>query len=326
MRAHRSSLAGFVVFFSLLAACSSSSPTSSTTGSGGGTTATTGTGGTTSGTGGATTTTTTGTGGGTTTTTTTTTSSGTGGSMGTPGDHLLIAELGVSPAGGEFIEIQNPTASAIELDRYFLSDNSAYYGIAAGQAWNPVTSNPGTDFLAQFPAGAVLAAGAQIVIATDATFETVYSKCPDYILGEMPLTCLNGTAKAMVAPANGGIGDKKGALLSNDREMVVLFRWDGVTAQVEDVDYLTWGAMFEDATRADKTAVAGYAPDTARASQKGAVAPMAAQSIERCGAPEPGEKTSGGNGITGHDETSEDLGASFKAQAKPTPGATNSCL
>ena len=51
-------------------------------------------------------------------------------------------------------------------------------------------------------------------------------------------------------------------------------------------------------------------------------APLA---IERC-AMETGEKTTGGNGITGHDETSEDMSASFKSAATPSPGTKNSCL
>jgi hypothetical protein len=244
-----------------------------------------------------------------------------------PADHLLISEVGVAPAGGEFVEIENPTAAAVDLSTYYLSDNSGYYGIGAGQAWNPVTSNPGTDFLAQFPAGTMLAPGARIVIATDPSYETVFSKCPDFILAAGSLACAAGMAPAMVAPTNGGIGDQKGTLLSNSREMVVLFRWDGVVNHpVEDVDYVTWGAMFDDATRADKTAVAGYKPDTGRDLQKAAAAPMPGQSIERCGAAQEGsEKASGGNGITGHDETSEPLDVTFKLAATPTPGAKNGC-
>ncbi|MFO0755744.1 MAG: lamin tail domain-containing protein [Byssovorax sp.] len=329
MRTHRALQLLLGSLFIAATACSaggsSSTSTSTTAGSGGGSTTTSGTGG--AGTGGSTTTA--GTGGSTTTGTggSGTGGSGTGGGAGTPGDHLLISEIGVAPAGGEFVEITNPTADTIDLGKYYLSDNSAYYGIAAGQAWNPVTSNPGTDFLAQFPAGTTLAPGASIVIATDPTFEMLYGKCPDFILAAAPLTCASGTAKAMVAPANGGIGDKKGALISNDREMIVLFSWDGSSPTIEDVDYVTWGVMFEDATRVDKTGVAGYASDTARASQSSAPAPTAGQSIERCGAsPEPGEKTSGGNGLTGHDETSEALNQSFKVQTLPTPGAKNSCM
>ena len=55
-------------------------------------------------------------------------------------------------------------------------------------------------------------------------------------------------------------------------------------------------------------------------------APMPGQSIERCGAAQEGsEKASGGNGITGHDETSEPLDVTFKLATMPTPGVKNGC-
>jgi hypothetical protein len=320
----------------ILAGCGSDGTTSTgTSGAGGAGTTTSAAGGTTatstaSGTGGAM-----GTGGSAATTTTTSgasssssTSAGAGGA-GTLGDHLVISEIGVAPAGGEFIELYNPTAADVDLTDYYLSDNSGYYSLAQGKPWAPVTNNPGTDFLARFPAGTKLAAGAVLVVASSATFETQFTKCPDFILSTKDLTCANGVAKGMIAPANGGIDDTKaGTLLSNDREMVVLFHWAGAAnTPADDVDYVTWGVVFEDATRIDKTGIAGYSADTARMLQKPAVAPPPNQSIERCGPTlEAGEKSAGGNGITGHDETSEPLDGNFKLQTKPTPGVKNSCL
>lgn len=270
-----------------------------------------------------------GTGGGTSTSSSSTSSSSTTGSSssGSAGttDHLVISELGAQPAAGEFVEIYNPTAAAVDLTHYYLSDNAGYHTIATGVPWAPVTSNPGTDFLAQFPAGTMLAPGAAIAIATDPGFVAHYNKCPDFILAATALTCPNGTAPAMLAPTNGGIGDKAGTLLSNDREMVVLFYWDGTSTTVKDVDYLTWGTTFDAATRVDKTALPGYQPDTAAASQKSAAIPGSFGSIERC-VLETGETLTGGNGLTGHDETSEPLDVNFKAQPAPTPGVKNACL
>ena len=317
---HRSLPLAFALLASFASACGgddttgSSSTTGGTTkstatGTGGGTTstATTGAGGA----GGA--------GGGTTSTTTT----GAGG--GTAGDHLLISELAVAPGPAEFVEIYNPTASAVDLTDYFLSDNSAYVGIASGAPWAPVTSNPGTDFLAQFPAGTSIPADGVLVVASDPGFETAYGTCPDFYLAAAPVACGGNMVPPMLAPANGGIGDKSGTLLSNDREMVVLFHWDGVANVLEDVDYLTWGTMFDDNTRADKTGLAGYQPDTARASQKPAGAPPVNESTERCQA-DAAETLTDGNGITGHDETSEDLGTAFVPQATPNPGTKPACL
>jgi hypothetical protein len=134
----------------------------------------------------------------------------------------------------------------------------------------------------------------------------------------------------MLIPANGSVGANDGALLSNDREMVVLFTWDGAATTVKDVDYVTWGTNFDNNSRADKTGVAGYQADTARNAQKPASLVLTDGgvgnvSIERCGI-DNGETLSGGNGITGHDETSEDLGASFASQNTPSPGTKNACL
>jgi hypothetical protein len=249
---------------------------------------------------------------------------GTGGSgSGTAADHPVISEIGVAPAGGEFVEIWNPTAAVVDLTDYYLSDNSAYAGIAAGTPWNPPTDNPGTDFLARFPKGTTLAPDAVLVVATDPTFKDTFGACPGFTLKGAFDGC-PAPVLAMNAPTNGGIGDAAG--LSNSREMVILFHWDGDAKHgVEDVDYVAWGADFDDATRVDKTGTGSYAADTPRASQKPALAPPPAQSIERCAA-ETGEKLQGGNGLTGHDETSEDLGTTFEVQATPTPGKKNACL
>ncbi|MFO0615771.1 MAG: lamin tail domain-containing protein [Polyangiaceae bacterium] len=252
-------------------------------------------------------------------------SSSTGGGPGT--DHVVITEIATSPAPAEFIEIQNLGAAPVDLSHYYLSDNAVYYGIAPGTPWNPPTSNPGTDFLVQFPPGTVIAPGAALVIAGNKTFENTYAKCPDLILDTVAYTCANGTAAPMIVPANGGLDPtKQGTLLADSREMVVLFTWDGVSGTVKDVDYVTWGTTFDlGATRADKTGVAGYQPDTPPAMQKPAPAPQANQSIERC-LLEMGETSTGGNGLTGHDETSEPLDVNFAGQPAPTPGVKNGCL
>ncbi len=254
---------------------------------------------------------------------------------GTPGDHLLISEVGIEPGGAEFIEIYNPTSAEVDLANYYLADNSAYHKVTSGP-WNP-QGTAGTDFLVRFPGGAKLAAGAVLVVAPEnaagnASFEATFGKCPTYTMNKnaTPLTCASKSVLAMTIPPNGSVGDQAAALLSNEREMVVLFRWDGSASKVEDVDYVTWGATYDANTRIDKTAVAGYQPDTKAANQKPAVHGVAGDggatlAIQRC-AIEASEKLSGGNGLTGHDETSEDLGASFKSQSSPSPGTKNSCL
>jgi hypothetical protein len=188
----------------------------------------------------------------------------------------------------------------------------------------PTTNNPGTDFAARFPAGASIPAGGVVVIGFDPGFEAQYNKCPDFYMGLTPLSCGTSMVPVMIPTEAGSIADTSN--LSNAREMVVLFNWDGTAGHnLKDVDYLTWGAMFEAGSRADKTGVGSYLADTAPANQKPAAAPTNFQSIERC-AIETGEKLTGGNGISGHDETSEDLTSSFVVQTTPTPGVKNACL
>lgn len=242
-----------------------------------------------------------------------------------PGEHLLFSELVVIPTGSEFFELWNPTASAVDLSAYHVADNSAYTRYATGVPWAPVET-AGTDFLVRFPAGATIAPDARLVVAMNPGFEAAFGRCPDFVVSATgtALSCTTGSVPAMLIPANGGVGAT--ATLSNDREMLVLFVWTGVAGDlVEDVDYLTWGTTFDDASRVDKTAIAGYAADTARAAQTGAIAPVLNESIGRCGAIETGEPSASGNGLSGHDETGERLDTAFSSFTTPSPGVANVC-
>lgn len=341
----------FLTAAALVACASDEDPATGSSGSGGGTSGTGGTGGSAGQAGSAGTAGTGGTGG----------SAGTAGSGGTAGtgggeldggagmggaggtgvagDHVLLSEIGILANDAEFIELWNPTDQAVDLSNYFISDNAAYYTITSGP-WNP-DQTAGTDFVAQFPSGTSIPAGGVIVVgANPLGYEAVFGGCPDFFLEAtgQAVSCGGANVPAMLVPANGSVGDQAGKLLSNDREMIVLFQWDGSSATVKDVDYVTWGDQFIDASRIDKTGVSGYQNDTARGSQTGADAvfemeggapeagPTAARSIERCDAMEPGEVLTGGNGLTGHDETSENFASSFTKQEVPTPGVKNSCL
>lgn len=243
------------------------------------------------------------------------------------GAHLLISEIVVTPGDAELIEIFNPTGATVDLSDYYISDNSAYWRMATGVPWAPM-GTADTDFVARFPAGATIAPGAVRVIAASPNYALAWSTCPDFYLSSTGtgVTCGGSSVPAMRVPANGSVGATFGSLITNSREMVILFRWSGSTAApVFDVDYVTWGPTFGDDTRVDKTGITGYLPDTARASQVPAPAPdTAGQSVERCGV-EVGERATGGNGVVGHDETSEQLGTSFRIQATPTPGRASSC-
>jgi hypothetical protein len=237
--------------------------------------------------------------------------------------HLFLSEVAPQPAGGEFVEILNPTRATISLADVYLSDNAYYWEIATGVDWR---GDPSSDFVVRFPAGASIAPGAVVTVTASDDFEVTYGVCPNYRIprsGALPLVCGGRTVPDMIVPAHGSTASRIGTTLSNDREMVVLFRWNGVSATVTDLDYLTWGADVTEFTRVDKSFVPGYRADTPPSLQSPASASGLTQSMSRCSG-EVGEITTGGNGETGHDETSEDLSVSF-VRVTHSPGRANVC-
>ncbi|MBT4291966.1 hypothetical protein HOD41_04685, partial [bacterium] len=250
--------------------------------------------------------------------------------------HLLISEVVVQtrpPAnvfGTEFVEIHNPTDSDIDLSNIYMTDatsstaNSWYWDITNGGGGGGV----GLDFHCKFPAGTILPAGDKLVIAINGSteFNTAYGTTPDFELFE------DGTADAvpeMVEVFPGSIGYGLGSngtniagsegYLATSAETVVLYSWNGVSATVQDVDYFIWGTST--VPRADKTGVAGYLPDTSVNSQESvaSTAHTFGVSFERLDADETGEILSGGNGITGNNETSEPLATTWGTSAAQSP-------
>ena len=254
--------------------------------------------------------------------------SGSGGSgEPTAGDHLLISEVMLVPEAGEMVEIWNPTSREIDLGDYYLSDNSTYSGIATGNPWSPAGS-PGSDFLVRFPPGAKIAPDAVLVLSGNPEFESVHGRCADYTFSSLSTPCASTGAAAtpMVAPDGGGLGTQSSGVLTNDGEMLILFKWSGVANEiVKDVDYVVWGTALGTSEVVNKTNKEGYLPDTPAAMQRPLTLPTNGQSAERC-VLETGEILTGGNGLTGHDETSEPLDQTFVPAAVPSPGQKNACL
>jgi hypothetical protein len=138
------------------------------------------------------------------------------------------------------------------------------------------------------------------------TYEIVLTGNPD--LGNVPN--MRG-----VADVDGGATT---GLLTNNSEDLVLFQWDGVASRVRDVDYLVWGTSLQ--VRTDKTGIGAYAPDTPVANQRSLTGTAAATtSWQRLCANEGTETRTGGNGLGGHDETSEPLDVTWTLGTK-TPG------
>jgi hypothetical protein len=255
-------------------------------------------------------------------------------------DHLLITEVKISPTPGEFVEIHNPTGSSINLSNYYLYNAThpggtdadggvilqrRYYYITQGGGAEGGTSN--SDFSLRFPDGATIGAGEYQVIAItgalnycNAYFPGATCDKPNY---EIPPPASDDTTVPNMRGAfdantcsfgTGSCPSGTGFLtgLPNGEELV-LFQWDGVAPVVEDVDYLIWGSRLDQ--RTDKTAVTGYQADTPIASQQplaGATSnPATGQSFQRICMNEGTETKSGGNGITAHNETGENLSTTW---------------
>jgi hypothetical protein len=254
-------------------------------------------------------------------------------------DHLLLSEVVVQTRtpynlfGSPFIEVVNPTASAVDLTDVYLSTahdaslGSLYWNITTGAGAGGGTSG---NVHAKFPVGMSLAAGDTLVISINGSgqFDTAYGRLPDLELfedGSSP-----DQVPEMVEVFTGSIGAGLGSTggntpaLSTSFDSIVLYTWDGVSDLVQDLDYVIYGS--DTRVRVDKTGVTvgggAYAADTAVNSQTSAgSAPIFGHALARVDAVETGETQSGGNGLTGHDETSESLSTSWQDVTGHTPAA-----
>ncbi len=261
-----------------------------------------------------------------------------------PADHLIISEVVVKTRapvdtyGSPFIEIVNPTGAAVPMDDVYLTDGTTasstfYYNIALV---DPATANPGGgvggDFHARFPAGFSLGAGDTLVIALngDIEYEAAYGRRPDFELYEEG--AIPDAVPEMLEAFPGSIGAGLGGsghvpFLSDEAESLILYTWDGSSDLVQDLDYLMWGA--NTVVRFDKTGLTigggTYAADTAVGSQEAAAAggPNFGEAMRRVDGDEGTETTTGGNGIGGHNETSENLATTFPTVTGHEPPLEN---
>jgi predicted extracellular nuclease len=247
-------------------------------------------------------------------------------------DHLLISEVVVYPTAAEYIEIFNPTASAIDLSNTYLTDatyssgNVYYYNIVTG------TSAGGgdfSDFHARFPDGASIGPleYQTVSIAGSDSFHTTYGVDPTYELYEDGVS--PDAIPDMREALPGSIADQ--GTLTNGGEVAILYSWDGASDLVQDLDYVLWGDAVE---AVDKTGVSidgpdpdsntsSYLPDTAVAGQEyiGPAPHASGSSFTRTDPDEGTETQTGGNGLTGNDETSENLTSTFgELTATPNGG------
>ena len=215
-------------------------------------------------------------------------------------DHLIFSEVVLTPSDGEYVQITNPTANDIDMSDYYLTDatdgsGNAYYNLPSGSGY---WSGSGFDFICRFPAGYSLAAGASMKVSLrdNESYVNTYGESADLSLNEDLLDAIDGSSTK---------GNASTPKLDNTSETLVLFYWDGTSATVKDVDYLLWGG---NSYGIDKSAVTGYQSDTPVSSQSFMSVHATNEKLIRAeNAGEGSESQSSGNGITGHDETSEPL-------------------
>lgn len=234
--------------------------------------------------------------------------------------HLVLSEIAMQPSAGEFIEIYNPTNSTISLDNYYLSDHSNYYALPS----NTYTIDAG-DFVVRFPAGATIQAGKTMVIGFSGTdFITTYSLNPDY-----EIISQNASITDMLSIKTSGIPS-----ITNAGESVILFYWDGTSDLVKDVDLLNVGIPAAGNQLKSKTGLAVDGPDAdaltstylsdAITIPNQTAAAGSGYSTKRLLLEEGYETLTNGNGITGHDETTENTSLTWdQTYTTPTPGITS---
>ena len=280
------------------------------------------------------------------------------------GEHVLISEVAVGPGSGatsaEFVELVNPTAQVIDLENYYLTDytddptnGNFYWKIPRGDQFGPAASTSSADFVVRFPAGAQIQPGEVITVAIDGVgYQAAYAVDATYCMrnpgatASIQMRSWDGVV-TQVAFTQTPISNNAG--LTNNGEFVCLYTWDGTADLVQDVDLLNYGTSTLTNTSIDKSpnqtapgapdvridslfdadnVQSTYQPEKDDLFQFNNRAPRRANElcVVRVDFTEGQEVKTGGNGLTGNDETSEDLGdgagnaGTFDSTATATPG------
>lgn len=235
----------------------------------------------------------------------------------TAAPHLVLSEIFSETGDEEFVELFNPSSSAVPLEHVYLTDVSNYWKLPEGPPISLVS-----DFIARFPAGSEIAAGEVVVVAIDGpTFASRFARTPTYTVR----TPTGGaTAMTNVISLAGGTG-----AISDEGEMLVLFEWDGERDLVRDLDIVVHGtptlinllAAKEpvDGPDADSTTSAYAADSRPEMQMTKRTEDGGASSYQRVTLDE--QELPGGNGATGHDETSEPLDDTWTATSTANPGS-----
>ena len=251
--------------------------------------------------------------------------------LGQEADHIIFTQITITPTAAEVIAIHNPTDEIHNLSNYYLSDaeyqntplsiSKHYYNLpTANDYWSGYSS----DFIARFPDMNINPGQTLTISINDASiFNNYYSFNPDLTLTDDMLNAVDGQST---------IGSS--ANLADNYESLILFYWDGSSPVVKDVDYFYWGdSQGLPSYGIDKSGIGTYEDDTAFNIQAGHIleAHEEEDSYVRKSSIENGESGPSnnitGNGITGHDETSEIFNQSWEIIPDPLlPEPVSGCL
>ncbi len=237
--------------------------------------------------------------------------------FGNQANHLVLSSIVIQPNEAEAFSIYNPTNEEINLNNYYICDDNKYYQIQTDNNLSPSSSQSG--FTAHFP---------NINIAPDETLTIVLNENYQSFYGmdfNPDITMFSSSIyHNMVETESGSFGNPDGNRLDDNDEMLILFYWDNNTSNnVKDVDYFLWGEIYE---AINKSNIANYLPDTEPEDQKyfEEIPNEYYHFIRNSFLDEFDEILTGGNGITNHDETSENFRLSWSISLLPglIPGCT----
>jgi hypothetical protein len=228
------------------------------------------------------------------------------------------------PNENAFIEIYNATEATVDLTNYYLSDDEDYALTPGLFGAGPAPNIASSDFIVQFPHGAMINHRQVVVIALNgAGFDTLFGFKADFeIKGNDPST-----------PDMIPIEIDPSSRFTIFGENICIFYWDGASDLVADVDMVNIGRPGPDDDIGNKTGVSVDGPDAnsiatpylddAWTMPLQISHPSDSFSTKREWFEDDNElrPVGGGNGITGHDETTENILITWDTMfVAPDPG------
>jgi hypothetical protein len=228
-----------------------------------------------------------------------------------PDSHLVLSEVRTI-GSSEFIEIYNPTTAPVALGNYYLADTALYWQLPAVVAETVEVPETFNDFVVRFPAATIGPDEVVVICINPGEFGNAFGFDPAFSVRNPPAS--SDTVEMRATP----FGVDNFVSITNTGELVVLFHWDGASDLVDDVDLFVAG---EDPDPGNGLSAKGESdgPDadaapTAYADDDLTLQDMDADTggddlVNRLSYKrvllEAGHEELGGNGLGGHDETSE---------------------